>query len=251
MKVKKEKGKPILARARKPAEAAALTPAQKFLRPIVVRWRIIAVTAAAAVVIAGAVGGYFWYVNHREDKAARAYARLQGKTTERITEAAKKAGKDGRVDEKALKTALARDLDEFVKRYGNTGTGRAAAFELASLYFDQGDYKEARARFDWLRGRSRGPEALLAEKGAADCARAEGDIKGAITIYQKIYNRDPDGFPGVPVGMALAACYVHEGRTGDAEEIYRRILDYNSFSPYAPEAAQELTKLDQVRKGAP
>ncbi len=251
MKVKKDKGKPILARARKPAEAAAVTPAHKFFRPIIARWRLIVVVIGAVIVAAGAVGGYWWYLSQREDKAARAYARLQGEATERAMEAGKKAGKSGQVDEKKLRAERAQDLEAFIKRYGNTGTGRAAVMELGSLYFEQGDYKKARDRFEWVRGRSKGTEALLAEKSVGDCARAQKDYKGAIATYKKVYDREPDGFPGVPAGMALAACYVHEGQSDEAAKIYRRILDYNAFSPYAPEAAEELAKMDQIRKGMP
>jgi len=251
MKIKKEAGRPILARARKPAEAAAVTPVQRILRPVLVRWRVIALVAGAVLVVGGAFGGYLWYRDNKEDKATRAYARMQGKAAERAAVAAKKAGKNGAVDQKELDAATVRDLDEFVKRYGATGAGRASAYQLGSLLFDQGKYNDARKRFAYVKARSKGPEALLAAKGIADCDRAVGNYKAAITGYRTIYESGKDGFPGVPVGMALAACYNHEGQTGEAEKIYRRILDYDALSPYAPEAAQELAKLEQIRKGKP
>jgi len=250
MRSKNTSSKPILARARKPAEAAARTPIQKFIAPIVKHWRAIVIAAGGVVLIGAAVGGFYWLRNDREDRAARAYAHLQGIAADRAADAALKAGKDGKIDEKTLEAATIKDLNEFISKYGNTGAGRAAQYELASLYFEAGKTKEAAALFAEVAAKGKGPERTMAAVGVADCAVAAGDYKSAIPKYQKVYDAAPDGFPGVAVGVKLAACLEHEGKADDAAKIYRRILDYNALSPFAADAAEALSKIEQVKEGS-
>jgi len=249
MRIKKTKHKPILARERKPLEAAAETPVQRFFKPITKRWRLIAGIAAGVIVTAAIIGGTIWYRHDREDRAARAYALLRGKAVTRAEEAAKKAGASGNVDEDKLVTATIKDIGEFTARYGETGTGRAATYDLASIYFDRGDYKKASANFADVKSKAKGLEKTLAAKGIGDCYLGQGDYKRAIATYKEIYDAAPDGFPGVAVGMALAECYRHEGRNKDAAAIYRRVVDYNALSPFAAEAREELTRFEEIEAG--
>lgn len=239
-----------MARGRKPAETAVRTPIQKFFAPIIKHWRIIAIVAGALVLVGGAIGGFKWYQNDRENRAARAYAHLQGIAADRATAAALKAGKDGKVDEAKLEAAAIKDLNEFITKYEKTGAGRMAQYELATVYFESGKTKEASALFAKVAAQGKGPEKTLAAIGVADCALAAGDYKGAIAKYQPIYDAGPDGFPGLAVGMKLAACLEHEDKIDDAAKIYRRVLDYSALSPFAAEAAEALSKIEQVKEGA-
>jgi len=244
MKVKRKKEKPILARARRPVEAKADTPLKRIWRGFAERWRLVAAMVGALVIAGAAVGGYFWYRHDREDRAGRAYARITENAVKRAEDAFKKAGKEGRVDEKKLTAGTMKDLDAFTKKYENTDAGRAAAYELAGLYFGQGNYKEARARFEALEKTGKGLERILSSKGVADCYRALGDYKKAIAKYREVYGQAGEKFPSVPTAMALAECYRHEGNTAEALKLYRHILDYHAGSPYAMEAATEYAKLE-------
>jgi len=249
VRIKKKKRKPILSRARTSAEAGAETRWQKIFRPVVSRWRLVAIVAGAVIITAGAVGGFFWYRNDREIRAARAYGRIQTEAAARREEAVKKAGKEGRVDEEKLAAANRDDLEGVIGRFGNTGAGRAAMYELASLYFEKGDYKKAAELFRRVRTASAGLERKRAAKGVGDCLRAEGDYKAAIREYQGLYEESGDDFPATPVAMALADCYRKVGKSIEAAKLYRRILDYHRLSPYARDAAQRLAEVEALSEG--
>jgi tetratricopeptide (TPR) repeat protein len=246
MKIKKKKEKPILKRARKPAEAAAETRFQRVIRPVAKRWKLIVAIAGGAVVLAAAVGGFFWYRHDREVRAARAYAHVQERLTEEVKKAGVAAGKEGRVDEEALATKTVAELENVVERFGDTATGRAAAYELASLYFGRGEYENARKLFADVEAKSSGLEETLAAMGVADCDRALGEYDAAISKYRLVFEKNRGEFPGVPAAMNLAGCYRQTGKLGEAAKMYRYVLDYHRLSPYAGEADRELRRVEAV-----
>ncbi len=250
MKIKKKKEKPILKRARKPAEAAAETRFQRIIRPVTKRWKLIVVVAGGAIVLAAAVSGFFWYRHDREVRAARAYAHVQERLTEEFKKAGKAAGQEGQVDEEALTVKTIAELQNVVERFGDTATGRAAAYELASLYFDRGEYEKARELFAGIETKSSGLEATLAALGAADCDKALGDYDAAISKYRLVFDKNRGEFPSVPAAMNLAACYRQTGNLGEAAKMYRYVLDYHLFSPYAGEADRELREVEAAIKAA-
>jgi tetratricopeptide (TPR) repeat protein len=246
MKIKKKKTKPILKRARKPAEAAAQTRFQKIYRPIVRRWKMIVAVAGTVVVIGAAVGGYFWYRHDREVRAARAYASAQGRLADMAREAAARAEEGGAVEEEGINAETEKELANIVERYGDTASGRTATYELASLYFDRSRYDEAQKLFEEVEGKTSGLQRILAAKGVADCHRARGELEPAIAKYREIFDSHREEFPAVPVAMALAECYRRTDRLAEAVELYRFVLDYHRLSPYAAEAEQELRKAEAV-----
>jgi tetratricopeptide (TPR) repeat protein len=250
MRIKKKKTKPILARARIPAERAAETRFQRLFSPVVSHWRIIGGVALGVVVLGGAVGGYFWYKHDREIRAARAYGMVLDRAAERMAAAAKKAGPQGNVDEKPLDAELAKELGEFVDRFGSTGAGLAAIYELASLRFEQGNYAEARELFARVEKDGRGLDQTLAGKGVADCDKAVGKYDAAITGYKAIFDRSGDKFPAVAVAAELAGCYAAVGKEEEAAKYYQYVLDYHRLSPFAGEAAVELAKIRAAEEAA-
>ncbi|NIT36501.1 MAG: tetratricopeptide repeat protein [candidate division Zixibacteria bacterium] len=246
MKIKKRKVKPILKRARKPAEAAAETRLRKIVKPVLERWRVIAAAVAAVVVVAAGIGGYFAYRHDREVRAARAYARAQGKITDMVRDAAEKSGEERKLAEDEIDAKTASELESVVERYGDTATGRAAKYTLASLYFDQGKYDEAQKLFKTLEDKASGLEKALAAKGVADCYKARLEYGAAISKYRDVFESHKFEFPAVPVAMDLAECYRETGRPKAAAEMYQYILDYHPLSPYAEQAARELKNVEAV-----
>lgn len=244
MKVKKASGKPILARARRPLEIAADTRWRRFVKAVAARWKYIAVGVGAVALVTLGVTGYFWYRSDREKRAALAYAKISENAALRMEKAAKEAGATGAVDEKKLASQLIADLEEYIRRYGNTGPGKAATFELASLYYEQGNYKRARELFASLEKNNKSETARwLAAKGVADCDRAAGNLKAAVAKYEAVRRECGDRFPKVPLAMALADCYYRMGELDKAKEIYRAVVEDDKASPYAAEAAERLAKL--------
>lgn len=244
IKKKKRKEKPILRRARVPAEAAAKTGFRKFIDPVVRRWKLIAVAAAGLAVIGLAVGGYFYYRHDREMRAARAYGGVQEKIADLVQEQIDKQGEEAKLDEDAINALTVTELRNLIERYGDTSTGRAAKYELASLYFDEGKFEEARSLFAEVEKKASGLEGVLGAKGVADCDKAAGDYEAAIPRYERIFEEHRGQFPSVPVAMDLAECYKRVGRAQDATTLYRYILDYHRLSPYAEKAERELAKAE-------
>jgi tetratricopeptide (TPR) repeat protein len=246
MKIKKRKVKPILKRARKPLEAAAETRFRKIVKPVLERWKIIAAAVAAVVVVGAGIGGYFAYRHDREVRAARVFARAQGKILDMRKEAAEKTGEERRLAEDEIDAKMAGELENLVGRFGDTATGRAATNALASLYFEQGKYEEARELFMALEGKASGLEKVLAAKGVADCYKARLEYDAAISKYRDIFESHKFEFPAVPVAMDLGECYRETGRLKAAAEMYRYILDYHPLSPYAEQAARDLKNVEAV-----
>lgn len=246
MKIKKKKEKPILKRARRPAEAAAETRFQKITKPFVRRWKVIVAVAGSVVLVAAAIGGYAWYRRDREVRAAKAYAGVQERIAEEVKKAAEAAGDEGKLDEDELAAKTTAELENLVERFANTGPGRAAAYELASLYFDRGEYEKARELFDEIEAKSKGLEKVLAAVGVADCEKALGNYEGAVSKYRLIFDNHRGEFPSVPVAMDLAECYRETGKLDEAVKTYRYVLDYHRLSPYAAEAERELNKTEAL-----
>ncbi len=246
MKIKKRKTKPILKRARKPAEAAAETRFRKIVKAVLRRWKVIAAVVAAVVVVGAAIGGYLAYRHDREVRAARAYARVQGKISDMLREAAEKSGEERKLAEDEVDAKMASELENLVGRFGDTATGRAATYALASVYFDQRKYEEAENLFSGLEGKSSGLEKVLAAKGVADCHKARLEYDAAIDKYRDIFESHKFEFPAVPVAMDLAECYREMGQLKAAAETYRYILDYHPLSPYAERAARDLKNVEAV-----
>lgn len=244
IKKKKRKEKPILKRARVPAEAAAKTGFRKFIDPVVRRWKLIAAVAGGLAVAGLAVGGYFYYRHDREMRAARAYGRVQEKINDLVREQLEKQGEEAEIDEEKVNALTVTELKNLIERYGDTATGRAAKYELASLYFDEGEFDEARLLFVEVEKKASGLEGVLAAKGVADCDKAAGDYEAAIPQYERIFEDWKGEFPCVPVAMDLAECYKSAGRAGDATPLYRYVLDYHRLSPYAEKAQRELDKAE-------
>jgi tetratricopeptide (TPR) repeat protein len=246
IKKKKRKEKPILRRARVPAEAAAKTGFRKFIDPVVRRWKIIAAVGGALAVAGLAVGGYFYYRHDREMRAARAYGRVQEKIADLVQEQIDTQGKgeEVKIDEEKVNALTVTELQNLIERYGDTATGRAAKYELASLYFDTGKVEQARPLFAEVAKKASGLEGVLAAKGVADCDKAAGDYEAAIPAYERIFESHKGEFPCVPVAMDLAECYKTVGRTEDATKLYRYVLDYHRLSPYAEKAERELAKAE-------
>jgi tetratricopeptide (TPR) repeat protein len=233
-----------LKRARGPAEAAAKTGFRKIIDPVVRRWKLIVAVAGGLAVVGLAVGGISYYRHDREMRAARAYGRIQEKIADLVQEQIEKKGEEAELDEEEIKAKTVAELENLVERYGDTATGRAAKYELASLYFDEGKFKEARPLFAEVEKRASGLEGVLAAKGMADCDKAAGDYKAAIPQYERIFEEHKGEFPSVPVAMDLAECYKRVGRAGDAATLYRYVLDYHRLSPYAEKAERELAKAE-------
>jgi len=246
MKIRKKKTKPILKRARKPAEAAAQTRFQKIYQPILRRWKTIVAVVGGVAVAGAAVGGYFWYRHDREVRAARAYASAQARLADIVREAAARAEEGGAVDEEAVAAETEKELVNIVERYADTAAGRAATYELASLHFDRGRYDEAQKLFEEVERKTSGLQRILAAKGIADCYRARGELEPAIAKYREIFEGRREEFPAVPVAMALAECYRDTDRPAEAAELYRFVLDYHRLSPYAAEAEEELRQVEAV-----
>jgi tetratricopeptide (TPR) repeat protein len=244
IKKKKRKDKPILKRARVPAEAAAKTGFRKFIDPVVRRWKLIVAVVGGLAVVGLVVGGYFYYRYDREARAARAYGRVQEKIADLVQEQVEKQGEEVKLDEDKINALTVTELQNLIERYGGTATGRAAKYELASLYFDEGKFEEARPLFVDVEKKGAGLEGVLAAKGVADCDKAAGDYEAAIPRYERIFEDYKGEFPCVPVAMDLAECYKLAGRAEDATPLYRYVLDYHRLSPYAERARRELAKVE-------
>jgi tetratricopeptide (TPR) repeat protein len=128
----------------------------------------------------------------------------------------------------------------------NSGPGRLARFNAASILVTLGRYDEARSHYDQL---ASGDD--LVAKGAA-LGRAQAQIRAgqfdpAIEQLKTLSTQSDGTMPADGILMELAKAYRASGKVDDARRTLTEIVEKHAESPYAAEARAELDKL----KGAP
>lgn len=194
---------------------------------------------AATVGVALLVGGFL--VNRGNRKEA-ARTRLGALTTE-IQQVA--GGEEG---QRGLCEATLSELERLADTEGNSTEGRTARYYAGVCQRALGDYEQAAASFERVRGRS---DLLgeLATLGLAGVQRTTGKGEEAAVAYRSLLDGAGD-LPLDPVLFELGVLEEEQGRPEAALELYGRIVEEYPASAFRDLAESRRERLPRS-EGSP
>jgi tetratricopeptide (TPR) repeat protein len=183
---------------------------------IAVSGRTLAALGAGALVLVLLVGlGWFWYSTEQR-RALEAYATAASRV--RAAQASQAKPED--------RAAAVRELETALTRFSSSGAAAPAAYQLASLRYDAGDYAAARAAYEIVLARgARNTLRTLAQSGVGYTWEAQGDYAKAIDAYRgALGSLGPKDFYYESLLVDLGRSQELAGKKAEAVETYRRFL---------------------------
>lgn len=174
--------------------------------------------AIAGGVVALAVlgtAGWFWYANEQHRALAtyaEAFARLRAAQSPQAAPEAR--------------SAALRELEASLARFPSSSAAPQAAYQLAGLRYDAGDYGAARGAYEVVLARgTRGTLGTLARAGIGYTWEAERDYAKAIEAYvAALAPLGPRDFHYEALLVDLGRAQELAGRKPDAITTYQRVL---------------------------
>jgi hypothetical protein len=211
--------------------------------------RPLAAGAIAVFVLVVAIAGFFVWRERRNTAASENLAQAMAVMDARVVPASEGTATPPTAGtyptEKArLEAALPR-FQAVADRYPSTQAGIAARYQAAGILAALGRPAEAMARYQEVVERGGGIYADMARLGLAEMQALSGRHDEAITTWQELSRQTGTNLPLDGILMQLGRTYEAAGRTADAVQTYKRIVDEFPTSPYAPEARQGLDRLGQ------
>lgn len=206
----------------------------------------------AAVVLFGGIAGVLAWRNSR-DKAARALlgealavdrAPVAPAPTPGQTTPPPPAPAGSYPNERAKREAALQKFLAAADAYPTTQPGLAARYHAASTLVALGRPAEAIAQYD--RVVEKGGTSLYAEMarlGKADAQTVGGEYDKAIATYQELIGRKDSQLPVEGILMQLGRAYLLSGKTTEAKQAFKRVMDEFPQSPYATAAKREFDLL--------
>lgn len=220
------------------------------------RQRPIVLTIAATVILAGLIGGYWFWQRSTNNKAAALYAEgiVAAATPVVPADEAQAANLPGQIaprpQGKSFPTEQARaeaTIGKFVaaaQAYPSTKSGIAANYRAAALLAETGKAADAEARFNDVAARDgSGVYGRMARLGLAMLFVQQKKYDQAIAELTTLSQRTDTDVPVDAVLMQLGDAYQRAGRTPDALRTFTRIVDEFPQSPYLTDARRRLDDL--------
>jgi TolA-binding protein len=208
----------------------------------------IAVGIVAAVVVAGAIGGYLVWRKHTRDQAGALFAQATAISDAPIAPAptvpgaAQAAGTFATV--KARQEAAVAAFERVAKAYPSTDDGIAASYELAGELLSLGRLPEAEKAYQDVIARAGSSiYGASARMGLAETLTAEGQYDRAIKEYTDLAAQRDGVLPVDGVLFQLGRTYLKAGKAADARAAFKRIADEFPNSNYVADAREQLSRL--------
>lgn len=214
------------------------------------RTPILAVAVGAAVVVV-AVAGFAAYRSRTSNRSSELLAGAMTIEQTRVAPAPVAGAAPAPTPAGAFPTTKARDeaaLARFMavaNDYPSTDAGIAARYHAAALLTALGRNTEAVQRYQEVIARAGSSVyAQMAKLGMADAEAAAGKWDAAIATYRELAASPGGDLPVDGILMQLGHVYDAAGKTSDARQAFKRIVDEFPQSPYAADAKREM---DQIK----
>jgi TolA-binding protein len=139
--------------------------------------------------------------------------------------------------------ALARYM-ALADEYPSTDAGLEARYHAAATLTVLGRYGEAEQRYQEVIAKAgTSVYGQMAKLGIADTEVASGKFDNAIATYRGLVTSSTGDLPVDGILMQLAHAYEAAGKTGDARQAFKRIVDEFPQSPYAADAKRAMEGL--------
>jgi len=118
-------------------------------------------------------------------------------------------------------------FNRVIESHGRSNRGPDAARQLGRLYLEQDRHQEALDVFRQMEQMGTGDALLAAEAryGQGQALLGLGRSPEAETLLRDAVEAAPDAQESIPAMLGLARVYDEQGRTGDALQYYRRVID--------------------------
>jgi tetratricopeptide (TPR) repeat protein len=214
---------------------------------------------AVIVVLAAAVGGYFFYRSSVDTKARRLLADAQvvqearvvppqppvdpaGGNASPVAPALTQPPGTYPTLQAKLEAALPK-LIAAADAYPSTDAGRTARYEAASTLVELKRFDEAIAQYERVAADGSGLLAQSAMLGKAEAQLRAGRYDAAISSFKTLSDRTDLNMPKEAMLLELARAYKLAGKSDDAKKTLTQIVEQHADSPFVTEAKQELEKL--------
>ena len=231
-----------------------LSTATRLLNWAMQRRRALGIAALAALAAVAVLAGLHSYRARQEQNAAAQLAvalRLYDAPVVTGGEEPAAAGADEHAarahrhfpSEQAKYEAVVAALEPVVRTYGDTPSGRMAAFYLGSALAELGRGDDAVAA--WLRAAEGSPPLVraMARYRLAEYYLQEGRSQEALTLLGELVDRPPGGFPVQEALAAQARAYEAAGDRRAAMMTYEKLAEQHPSSVYAAPARRQAEEL--------
>jgi tetratricopeptide (TPR) repeat protein len=221
--------------------------------------RAATVSVAAVVIIAIAVGGYWFWRARTHARSAELLAKATIIMDAAVVPPPSDAGMDGTAppppqpgtypSERAKLDAALPRFVEAADSHPKTPAAIVARYYAASILSQLGRAADAERRYREvidLDGTS--VYADMARMGLAAAQTDAGKYDEAIKLWQELSARNTADLPTEGVLVELARTYARAGKAGDAANTYNRIVKEFPESDYASVAKQERDALDAAKR---
>jgi TolA-binding protein len=146
--------------------------------------------------------------------------------------------------EKARNEAALTKLMAVANAYPTAQAGITARYHAAAILAALGRNAEAAQRYQEVAERAgTSVYGQMAKLGVADAQVAEGKFDQAIAVYKEMSAVKDGQLPVDGILMELARAYSAAGKTSDARQTFKRIVDEFPQSPYSVEAKRQMDLL--------
>lgn len=208
---------------------------------------------AVAVLVAGVVGGIFWYRSHQAEQAARLLAEALTIAEAQVVppvqaipgQPAPPAPPAGSYpSERAKLEAAIPKFEAAADQYSSTDPGRFARYRAGAALASLDRTADARAQYQKLvDADGQGLYGRMAKLALAQCDVQEKKYDSAITTLRDLSLDAKGDLPVDAILLQLGQAYVAAGKKTEARQAFERVTTEFATSPYAADAKKQLDQL--------
>jgi TolA-binding protein len=219
--------------------------------------RQIGILVAALVIVAVAAAGYMFWRSRQNSAAGELLARAMTTMDARVVAPTAPPGGSATTPAQPAGTypteraKLEAALPKFMAAadaHPSSRAGVAARYQAAGILVSLGRFGEAEQRYREVIDRGHGIYADMARLGLAEALTRAGKHEEAIKAWNDLSGRSDEQIPRDAILLQLGRAYEGAGRTADASQAYKRVVDEFPGSEYAAQARRQLDVLPEGGK---
>ncbi|HEY6764062.1 MAG TPA: tetratricopeptide repeat protein [Candidatus Sulfotelmatobacter sp.] len=205
---------------------------------------LVAVTVALAVVLALAIGGWY-YLSAQDEKASLLFSQAVRTMETPVRPAAQPAQPDvpSFTSAKERTDAARKQFQTIVDKYPHTRTSDMAQYFLGVTSAENGDTAGAERNFKQVISSAKRELASVAKLALASLYGNTNRVKEAVALYQELSNKPTSSVSKVTAQLQLAELYKSSNQPLDAKRIYEQIKKDNPSTEAGQMATQKLAEL--------
>jgi len=161
----------------------------------------------------------------------------------------RQANKMAQAEEMLATAQSPQQLERIIDEYGSTSAAPVALLDLAKTHFNDGDYFEARARYEqFLKDYKHHDLRPLADFGLASCTAADGDFNGAAELFAAFVEAHDGHFLQPLATLTLARSLKQANRPDEARILLEDFLAEKAESQWAGQATTLLEEVGEKQE---